>query len=290
MSAAIRLANADLAVEIAPLGAELIRVADAEGREYLWNGDPQWWRGRAPLLFPMVGRALGDRIKVDGRYYPMPQHGFARRSTFEIAEKTATRAHFRLTDSEATRAAYPFAFQLDVAYELIGATLRTMATVLNTGEAPLPCAFGYHPALRWPLPGAGGPHEVVFEKPEPAPIRKPVNEMLSRETFANPFTSGRAIVKPEMFAGGALVFDRIESRSVSFRAVDGPAMRLDFPKLPHFALWTKPGAPYLCLEPWQGFSAPEGFDGEFSERPGVVAIAPGASRDFPLDIVIEGGN
>ena len=62
------------------------------------------------LLFPMVGRAFGDQIKVDGVHYPLPQHGFARRSRFAAVEASATRCVLRLEDNEQTRAAYPFAF------------------------------------------------------------------------------------------------------------------------------------------------------------------------------------
>jgi len=284
------LANAHLRVEVSPLGAELQKLADAAGRDYLWSGDPQWWNGRAPLLFPMVGRASRDAIRIDGVDYPLPQHGFARRATFEVVEATPTRAVFRLTDSQATRAGYPFAFRLDVAYELRGSTLSSVATVRNPGATPLPCAFGYHTAFRWPLPGASGAHEVVFEKPETAAIHKPADGLFSRESFANPFASGRATVESAMFEGGALIFVPLESRRVVFRSVDGgPAVHVAFPNLPHFALWTKPGAPYLCLEPWQGYAAPEGYEGEFSARPGVVEIAPGASRDFAMDIIIEPG-
>ncbi|MGO8739064.1 aldose epimerase family protein [Rhodoblastus sp.] len=79
----IALANDYIAVEIAALGAELRRLRDKAGRDFLWSGDPQYWNGRAPLLFPMVGRAAGDHIKIGGKSFPLPQHGFARRSQFE---------------------------------------------------------------------------------------------------------------------------------------------------------------------------------------------------------------
>ena len=114
----LTLANGYLIVEIADLGAELVRLRDREGRDYLWNGDPAHWKGRAPLLFPMVGRAAGDVIRVNGAAYPLPQHGFARVSRFIRVEATATRCRMRLQTSEATPASYPFHFRLDVVFEL----------------------------------------------------------------------------------------------------------------------------------------------------------------------------
>ena len=283
----ITLANGALSVEIATLGAELIRLTDIKGRDFLWSGDAAWWSGRAPLLFPMVGAALGNRIKVDGQYFPLPQHGFARRSQFEVVEAGGIRAQLRLGDSGATRAVYPFSFQLDVEFKLDDATLAIVATVSNPGAAELPFSFGYHPAFCWPLPGASGLHAVEFESTEAAPIHRPVDGgLLSRETYANPFADGALEMAPALFEGGALIFTDLKSRRVKFRG-GAASVEVAFPEMPNFGLWTKPGAPFLCLEPWQGFSAPEGFDDEFAKRPGVVALAPGASRTFAITIAVS---
>ncbi len=287
--APLALANGRLGVEVSPLGAELTRLADAEGRDYLWNGDPQWWSGRSPLLFPMVGRAAGDKIRIGGKDYTLPQHGFARRSRFAVVDAAPTRCHLRLEDSAETRAAYPFAFRLEVAYELRDATLAIRSTVANTGETEAPFAFGYHPAFRWPLPSAEGAHEVAFEHPETAPIRYPdaADGLLTSETFANPFATGRLTLTPQLFARGALVFEKLASRRVTFSAAGGPSITLAFPGMPHFGLWTKPGAPFVCLEPWQGYAQIRGYEREFAERPGMASLAPGASRAFAIEIGVN---
>ena len=283
----ITLANSQLSVEVAMLGAELMRLRDAKGRDFLWDGDATWWASRAPMMFPMAGGALDGRIKVGGQCYPLPQHGFARLSQFEIVEASPTRARLRLRDSDATRAAYPFPFQLDVEFTLAEASLAIVATVSNPGKTELPFSFGYHPAFRWPLPGASGPHVVEFKQKETAPIHKPVvGNLLSRESFANPFADGPVEMAPELFDGGALIFTELKSRHVTFRA-GAASVEIAFPEMPYFVLWTKPGAPFLCLEPWQGFGAPEGFDDEFADRPGVVTVAPGASRSFPITIAVN---
>ena len=285
----ISLANSRLNAKISALGAELVQLQDSAGRDFLWNGDAQWWTGRAPLLFPMVGRALGDRIKVGGVYYPLPQHGFARRSHFEVVEAEAERCLMRLTENDETRAAYPFSFRLDVAYELNDNKLSVVAMVFNEDEAALPCGFGFHPAFRWPLPGATGAHEVVLARPETAPIHHPVDGLLSSETFDNPFSSGRLALEPGLFARGALIFRNIVSRRATFGVPGGPSVTVAFPDMPDFGLWTKPGAPFVCLEPWQGFAAPEGYDGDFAERPGIVTIEPGAGWSFAIEIAIDSG-
>ena len=62
----IRIATDQIAVTVSPLGAEMQSLQDAQGRDYLWNGDPAFWSGRAPILFPIVGRAPNDQITAAG--------------------------------------------------------------------------------------------------------------------------------------------------------------------------------------------------------------------------------
>jgi galactose mutarotase-like enzyme len=285
----VTLANADLTVEIAALGAELVRLRDREGRDYLWDGDPAYWKGRAPLLFPMVGRAAGDCIRVNGAATPLPQHGFARVSRFERIEATATRCRMRLQSGQATLSSYPFHFRLDVVFELEGFSVRITATVRNEGQGSLPCSFGFHPAFRWPLPNTlpDEPHEIIFEQPEGAAIRRLADGFLSPSSEPTPVADRRLVLDHSLFENSALIFDQLNSRSVIFRAVAGPGLEVDFPDMPHLGVWTKPGANFICIEPWQGFASAADYDGEFADRPGVVSIAPEAERSFHMTIRLD---
>lgn len=283
----IMLANAALRAEISPLGAELVRLTDGDGREFLWSGDEKFWAGRAPLLFPMVGRAKGDEILVDGVKYKLPQHGFARRSCFALVDSTESTAIFRLED-DATREKFPFAFRLDVKFALRESSLIVTATVTNRGETELPCGFGFHPAFRWPLPDAAGAHKILFERDESAGFYLLDDGLLAPEPQPCPVKNRELTLTPEIFAHGALVFKALNSRKVTLQAPGAKNVAVAFPDLPHFGLWSKPGAPFVCLEPWQGFAAPLGYDGEFAQRPGVIAIAPGAAKNFVMTIEIGG--
>jgi galactose mutarotase-like enzyme len=285
MTESLSISGPGLSARIDALGAELVRLQDAAGRDLLWDGDPAFWTGRSPLLFPMVGRARGDRITVAGRTYDMGQHGFARTSVFALLRADAASCTWRLAASDATRRRYPFAFRLDVTYRIEGATLHIEAEVANTDTAVLPASFGFHPALRWPLP-YGTPrasHDIVFEKDEPAPIRRPVDGLLSAAQFPTPVRDRRLPLRDDLFEAGALIFDTLASRSLVY----GKAIRVDFPRMPHLGLWTKPGAGYVCIEPWQGYASPEGFDGDFADKPGMVAIAPGATEVFAMAISVS---
>lgn len=282
MASIVPISSPALSAEISAAGAELVRLRDSSGADLLWDGDPAFWTGRSPLLFPMVGRAKDDRITVAGKTYDMGQHGFARTSTFTLVRSDAASCTWRLDASEATRQRYPFAFRLDVTYRIEGATLHMEAEVTNTDTMVLPASFGFHPALRWPLP-YGKPraaHDIVFEKDEPAPIRRPVDGLLSAAQFPTPVRNRHLTLHDGLFEDGALIWDGLASRSVVY----GGAIRVDFPRMPHLGIWTKPGAGYVCIEPWQGYASPEGFDGEFAAKPGMVAIAPGKTEAFAMSI------
>ena len=283
-----RLRSSDLEAEISPLGAELVALRDAAGRDFLWDGDPAFWKGRAPLLFPIVGKVPDDQLLVAGTTYPMRQHGLARISTFDLVASDASSCIFRLDASAASREIYPFEFRLDVRTALEGAMLTIEATVENRGDGAMPCAFGFHPAFRWPLPGGGDKarHEIVFAENEDAPVRRLAGGLLSPETFATPVAGRRLALSEELFAADVLFLDQPRSRDLTYRAPDGPSVRIRFPGMPHLGLWSKPGAGFLCIEPWQGYAAPVGFAGELAAKPGTVAIAPGAARVFAMSLEI----
>ncbi|WP_201829832.1 aldose 1-epimerase family protein [Microvirga zambiensis] len=285
----VRISSPRLSAEISETGAELVRLQDEHGRELLWDGDPAFWTGRSPLLFPIVGRVRNDRIRVRDTEYELPKHGFARISTFDLAEADTSRCRFRLSSDATTLERYPFPFQLDIAYAIEGSTLTITAVAGNTGSDPMPVSFGFHPAFRWPLP-YGAPreaHAIRFEHEEAAPIRRPVDGLIAREALPSPVQGRSLLLRDDLFEKDAIVFDDLRSRSVEYGAPDSGSIRVDFPGMPHLGIWTKPGAGYICIEPWQGHADPEGFEGELSTKPGIVLVPPGESRNFSMTITVD---
>ncbi|MDX3908321.1 MAG: aldose 1-epimerase family protein [Sphingobium sp.] len=290
MGKPVALTSGELSATIDPLGAELWSLKDADGRELMTDADPAYWTGHAPLLFPFVGRLREDRYRVNGKEYTLPQHGFARKREFALVESDGASALFRLEADAATRENYPFDFRLEMAFALTGATLAMTATVSNSGETDMPFSFGYHPGFAWPLPygAAVEEHRVIFEKPEPAPIRKVGSEpgLIALETVASPVEGNVLTPTYEMFAGDALIWDRLESRSLTWRAPGKPHLKIDFPDMPWLGLWQKPGAHYLCVEPWAGMADPVGFAGDVWDKPGVIRLAPGDARSFRMNVTL----
>ena len=279
-----------LSAEIDPMGAELQSLTDADGAQYMSAGDPRFWSGRAPLLFPNVGRLSGDVLRVGGKSYPMPKHGFARRSRFDLVSYDVGAARFRLTDNEATRMAYPFAFALDLLFRFDGASLAMTATIGNPGDVPLPASFGFHPAFAWPLPGgcAREDHEIRFAREEPAPLsRVRPDGLIEPSTRPSPVAGNAFRLDDDLFTDDALVWQSLASRSLHFGCAEGPALDIGFPDTPSLGIWTKPGAAFLCIEPWAGYADPVDFKGSFADKPGVLSVAPGDTVSFRMTVTVR---
>lgn len=285
----VRIASDELSAEVAARGAELVVLQDAADRPLLWDGDARWWSGRSPLLFPIVGRLPGDRAQIDGQEYELLQHGFARTSTFACTHADAASCRFELREDAATLQRYPRAFDLAVSYAIEGAMLAIVARVTNTDRRTLPFSFGFHPAFRWPLlEGATrDAHTLVFEHAERAAIRRPLDGLLAPDGERSPVEGRTLMLRDELFEAGAMVFDTLQSRRVIYGGPSGPQIEVGFPHMPHLGVWTKPGAPFLCVEPWHGYAAPVGYAGELREKPGIIELEPGDFREFGMTVTLR---
>lgn len=287
----VTISSDGLTARINLLGAELWSLTDGAGNEYMTDADPAFWSGHAPLLFPIVGTLAGDTLRLDGQVYTLPRHGFARRSTFTLAHLADGEARFRLTDSPDTRAVYPFGFVLEVTFRVEGMTLFTQACVTNPNTGELPFSFGYHPAFAWPLPGVAdkAAHKIVFAESEPQDVRRVSREtgLLLPDGEATPVEGRELALSPDLFRADAMIWDSLSSRTLSYGADGGPWLDIAFPDSPSLGLWQVPEANYICIEPWQGYADPEGFDGDFRDKPGVVLLDPGASHSFRMDVTVR---
>ncbi|MBX4862088.1 aldose 1-epimerase family protein [Rhizobium sophorae] len=287
MPSSIRIGNQDLTVDVSSLGAEMQALTSSDGRSWLWTGDATFWTGRSPILFPIVGKAPDDKVTIDGTVYPMAQHGFARRSEFVLAASSETMCRFELAASDATRAVYPFEFQLAVVHAVEGRALTVSAEVTNRDQKAMPFGLGFHSAFAWPLPDASGRDHIVTldNKGEPGLVRLE-GGLINPADLPSPFDAGRLVLDHAMFEQDAMIFPSGAGEGLSYGAEGRPAMQFHFENLPNLALWTKPGAPFLCIEPWHGTAAEAGGSGELSKRPSTTMLAPGAVASFAFTVRI----
>ena len=281
----ITLRADEASAEIALKGAEPMRwrVGDCD---LLWNGDAEHWAFRAPILFPVVGASRNGEIRVDGTAYPMPQHGFLRHAEFEVVSTSQAAAHLMLTDTDESRAVYPFRFSVDVRISLDASQLTLAFDVTNRDARPMPYALGFHPAFRWPFDAATRhDHLLRFDEPESPDVPEIApGGLLARTSRAVPLDGADLPLDPAMFTE-ALVFLDANSTGFTFQAPNGSAIRMSTQDFPHLAVWTKPTAPFLSLECWTGHADYADASGELRERSSMRLLAPGATARHAATLI-----
>ena len=265
-------------------GAELCSMRDATGRELIWQAGPVW-PSHAPVLFPIIGELNGGHLLVDGRRYAMRRHGFVRARTLRWASREAASCTLVLEDDAETRAMFPFAFRLEVAYTLDAGALTIAGTVTNTGGSTLPCSIGFHPAFNWPLSGTSkSGHRIELSAAEADTIGQLNEAGLVARRVPSPLVGGRvAELSEALFAHDALVFDPLHSDGARYVAPDGTSLRLTWEGARQLGIWSKPGD-FVCIEPWHGVASPVAFDGEFRDKPGLMHLAPGEHGTLRMTI------
>ena len=247
-----------------------------DGRELLWAPDGVHWDRTAPVLFPVCGWTRGGVARVGGETFPLGLHGFAMGERFEVVGQGADHVTLRLAQSAARLAQYPFPFTLEVTYRLDGSAIDVSGLVRNIGDAPMPYAFGLHPGFRWPLAGGDkADHRLVFDAPErgEVPVIAP-GGLFSAQMRPVP-VEGRTLPLDEaLFAREALCFLDAASSGLTF---EGPSarLRMDWEGFPHLVVWSRPGAPFLCLETWTGHGDPDGYEGDLFDKPSMIILPPG---------------
>ncbi len=285
------LENKHLRVTVSPKGAELTSIFHkTSGVEHLWQADPTVWGWHAPNLFPVVGGCLNNQILVDGKTYPMERHGFARQSLFETTELTTTHAVFSLRSSEKTRVHFPYEFEFQISYELVEARLTISYRVVNQDDKTVFFSVGAHPAFAVPF-NKGETYEdyhLEFEQDESLETHLlSAAGYFTGETRPIP-TKGRHLgLTKHLFDEDALVFKNLASRRVAI-CTDrhNHAVVVTYPAFPYLGVWAKPGAPFVCVEPWLGCADSEGQPKSIQQKELIQSVEAGRVFEASFSITI----
>lgn len=286
--------NERLSVTIAAHGAELSSIYDkANDRELVWQADPAFWNRHAPVLFPNVGKYYGGHFTYNGTDYPMGQHGFARDTEFEQAALGENFVTYRLCADEESKKVYPFDFVLEITHRLNGNRLTVEWNVKNTDNKEMYFTIGGHPAFNVNvLPDTDfEDYSLVFkegtEKLSYVLLDAESGTAIGDKVYELELTDSKYALKKDMFDKDALVFDGGQIEWAALALPDGkPYIALESKGFPNFGIWSKPGAPYVCLEPWCGRCDNKGFEGEISEKPGIIALKAGETFKKSYDIIV----
>lgn len=274
-------------------GGELVSLRDGDGLEYIWQGDPAFWSGRNPILFPIVGTLQGGKVEINGKIYEMGRHGFARAMDFSPLEQGEDFVTLELRENEETLSQYPFPFSLRVTHRLLASGFSTTFSVENTGNTPMPFCVGAHTAIRCPLLEGEKfeDYELVFDVPERADSHLLTSAGVVRHNCMQPMLTGngRLPLNYNTFAQlDTIIFSLLRSENVSLlHRETGRGVRLNFKEFPMVAFWTKPGAPYLCLEPWHGCAAWDDESGKFEDKPFCTTLQPEEKKELTYSFHLE---
>ncbi len=286
--------NDQLTVTVNDMGAELWSIVHRDA-EYLWQGDPTYWTGRAYNLFPICGRLTENKYTWKGQTYEMNLHGFARKSLYTMIAQTEDSLTFRLETSEKTLAVYPFDFCLDLTYTLCGTTVKTTFNIVNRGEGEMPCAIGAHPGFNLPLGGEGcfEDYRLEFACKKDAVRQFVLSETcyMTRETvpFAH-IEDGKIIrLRHDLFDHDAFFLENVCKTVTLCSDKSDRAVTVSYPDMQFLGVWHAPKteAPYVCIEPWYSLPAYDGEIDDLATKRDMRHLNPGEVWNSSFTITVK---
>lgn len=261
--------NEKFKITVKEHGCELSSIYSKENNtEFLWQGDKSIWYGQSPILFPIVGRLIDDSYTLNGKVYSMPKHGFARNLQWEVVKKSSTSITFALYDSEETRKIYPFSFEFFVTYSISQNKLTAHYEIHNKGTDTMYFSFGAHPAFNCNIGD-----DLVFEKNETLDAMKIDLEksLVLPNTYPVLKNENTLKITNDIFKEDALIFKAPKSQFVKLKSKNH-LVKFTYNTVPYLGIWAKPGAPYVCIEPWFGLNDLSGCKKDFNLKEGINAL------------------
>lgn len=284
------ISNDFLTVTISDHGAELQSILGADGTEYLWQGDPKYWRGRAINLFPYVARLNKESYYLDGKLYHMPIHGIAMYSDFAVTEQTPDHVIFELCSNEDSLVQYPRSYRFQIRYALEEKKLAIAFVVENTDRREMIFGIGGHPGFNVPF-GRGRFEETHIQfAAEDGIMQIDFNADCHPTGTEAPFLDvkqGRLELKHDLFDYDAIVL-RGTGGCATLRSEEH-AVTVEYPQMPYLGIWHMPhtDAPYVCIEPWCSLPSKAGEPIHFEEQEDLIHLDAGATYINEWSITVE---
>lgn len=281
----VTLKREGLQAVVRTLGGELISFRDKMGKEYLWSGNPEFWPGINPILFPIVGGLKNGKVRLGGKELEMNRHGFARDMEFQVTEQSEEAVVMELRENEETLKKYPRKFRLQVCHKLEESGFSTSFEVQNLDEKEMPFCIGAHTAFRCPMDENESfeDYEIVFDEKENAS-----NLLLNKDGCICGSAENPLLDETDQFALeygifeklDTVIFKNLKSTGVALKHKEkGTGVHMKFEGFPFMAFWTKgkERAPFICIEPWHGCAAREDESGELAAKDECIVLQPGKS-------------
>lgn len=280
------ISNEHLTVQINLKGAELWSIKDAEGTEYLWQGDPAYWSDRAINLFPYIARMTEKSYIYDGRKYQMDIHGFAKDTLFSIDAESTDYVTFKISDTPETLKQYPFSFDLYITYRLQDSSLKVEFKVVNKNNRTMYFGIGGHPGFNVPFETGLKFDDYYVEFNEVGASKRVT---FSEDCFVmdgqfEPFklnSDNRYQLHHGMFDEDAIILTDMP-RQITLGSDKGSRkIQVSYPDMAYLGLWHMPhtDAPYICIEPWSSLPSRKGVIENLETQDNLISLGAGESYE-----------
>ncbi len=275
--------NDNFIVGVKEMGAELTSLKSKKtGFEFIWTGDESIWYGQSPILFPIIGRLLDDKYRLNGKEYTMPKHGIVRKKTFNLIDKTADSLTFSQKSDCDSLESYPYEFELQVKFQLTATGLSVTHTVINNNNNDMYYSFGAHPGFNCEI----GDY-LEFESDTALVTERIDNEsILIEERFPVEMNENKITLTENLFCDDALILSDYSSKAISLKSNNhNRVVKFNF-NSPILGIWAKPNAPYVCIEPWWGINDNYDKKADLSEKRAIMKLAANDNASFNWNIEI----
>jgi galactose mutarotase-like enzyme len=267
-------------------GAELISLI-SNHKEYMWEGNSEFWSKHSPILFPIIGSLKEDTYFFEEKKYHLPRHGFAREKEFHIVEQTESKIVFSLKSDSETEGVYPFQFELQIEYQLIENRVEVHYKVQNYSQDKMYFSIGGHPGFA--LVNDFEDYSLLFETDSKLKFSLLEHHLLTDETQVLETKSNQLPLTYMLFEKDALVFRNAQIKSVTIQERGLDIIKVRFENFPDLGIWTKADAPFICIEPWFGHADQVLTTQILKEKAGIQVLGKNGifKANYTIEILVQ---
>ena len=287
-----QIENDFLSVGVLTKGAELCSIKNLKtDKEYIWQANPEIWSSHAPNLFPIVGALKNGKFFFNNKAYQLPKHGIIRNNgNIQLKEKNPDSLIFNLKYSEQTLKSYPFKFDFEIRFQLKEKTLIVSHKITNLDKKSMYFSVGGHPAFNAPLYEGETYEDYYLEFDKNLDLNTWLlndDGLISSKTRTILRDDNKIQLHKYLFDKDALIFKNIKSKKVALKSrKKGTVLTVEYNDFEDLGIWAKPGAPYVCIEPWLGYADVEGTTQDIKTKEGIMELMPSETFDASYTITI----
>lgn len=286
------LQNNKLKLSVKKIGAELCEISSIKNKtQFMWDANPDVWKGYAPNLFPIIGALKNDTYIYENKEYKLPKHGFIRNNpNIKLHKQTKNSLTFALYHNEESLKNYPFKFEFYITYKLTDNKIEVIHTIKNCDKKIMFFSVGGHPAFKCPVFENEDYNDYTLELEHLENSKKHLvnikNGLIKLET--EPFFNNSKTINlsHNLFNKNALIFKDLKSKKITLKSnKNGEVVTVSYLDFPYLGIWAKPEGDYVCIEPWLGIADHENTNQDLKTKEGILSL--NANKTYKASYTIE---